>query len=343
MTYSQSKHFLLYLTMLITTFPSFAQTAQPDEKIDKEPNTEWSSIPQWYSVTGGKQFSFVKNRVSKLKTCKDGSNSFLDSFQASNYLKFNTITSSEKSKMLELAEKYYLGATIIKTPNDTVGEYIKLIDIPETDSFVIIATAGIKPKYNIVKSRKREEQDPFNSSKTTVYYVPYNKTPYYSGFDEYYINKSEAKLLIQNLKTKLYYVLNIDAFQFSYGQCDNLKYNDLPHIYKELPKNLSLSEKDLLIKYKSLIKSGGTNIDVLLLIQKKYLTKKGYFDSDRVSLIDKKKYNQTLESLKITANKLSEIDSNEDKDDKIQDKLTIEESGILDKINEWNNNVFKLY
>lgn len=327
---------LLFATItLLSSYASFSQKEQPAEKTEKILNSAWSREPKWYYIENGKQFVFIKNGVAKLETCKDGVSNFLDSYNATNYQNLAKKNSSERTNMIESAKKYYLGATILKTPNDTIGDYIKLIDIPETDKFSVIATTKIEPHYKIVRSIRKDQPNPFDSSKMIVDYSYAGEVSYYSGNDESYKTKKETKLLIQNLNTKLYYVLNLEAFEFSYGQCDNLSYKVLAQIYKTVPKTLSKNEQDLVIRYKSLIKSANTNVAVLLSIQKKNLTR-GYFDSDKVNAADRKIYNKNLDELKAKAQKLTEIDRNEDNDDIAQDKLTTAELASLSSINDWN-------
>ncbi|MGV3698281.1 hypothetical protein [Flavobacterium sp.] len=320
---------------LISTLTCVAQQELPVEKIEKRLNPDWTSMPRWNYIENGKQFIFVKKGIAKLETCNDGLSNFLSSYNATNNFKLGRINSNERTALLESARKYYLGASILKTPNDTIGDYIKLIDIPETDKFTVIATTGILPQYKMVKSIRKDKPNPFDSSKKIVDYVYDSEVPYYSGNDESYKAKKETKLLIQNLNTKLYYVLNLEAFEFSYGQCDNLRYDVLAQIYKVVPKSLSPKEQELLARYKALIKSANSNISILLSIQKKNLTR-GYFDTDKVNVADRKIYNKNLDELKTKAQKLAEIDRNEDKDDVAQDKLTTSELASLSSINDWN-------
>ncbi|WP_291132619.1 hypothetical protein [Flavobacterium sp. UBA7682] len=329
------KKLFLASIALISSLACVGQNEQPTEKTEKTLNSNWSNIPKWNYIENGKQFVFVRKGIAKLETCNDGLNNFLNSYNATNNKKLMKINSNERANLLESAKKYYLGATILKSPNDTIGDYIKLIDIPETHKFTVIATTGIEPHYTILKSIRKDKPNPFDSSKMIIDYVYDSEVSYYSGNDESYKTKKQTKLLIQNLNTKLYYVLNLEAFEFSYGQCDNLSYKVLAQIYKTIPKTLSKNEQDLVNRYKSLIKSANTNVAVLLSIQKKNLTR-GYFNPDKVNAADRKIYNKNLEELKAKAQKLAEIDRNEDKDDIAQDKLTTAELASLSSINDWN-------
>jgi len=321
---------------LIPTLVSFGQGKEPAEKIEKKQNPNWDSeFNNWNYFEDGKQIHFIKANVAKLETCSDGLDSFLSSYLAVNE------TVKNKKETVSLAKKFYLGATILKTKEDTIGDYVKLVDISENDKFIVVGTKLIIPKYYIVKSSKREKESPF-SSKKEVYYVTDSKAPYYPGNDEYYVTtKYSTKVMMQNMTTKLYYVINLATFEFSYQSCENLKYDTLAQIYKTIPKALSSKEVELLKRYKALIKSANVNCVYLQDIQKKYLTR-GYFDAARVKGIDKQNYNKNLEILKVKAVELAHIGRYEDKDSKAVDKLTIEEISSLDKINNWNMNVFPI-
>jgi len=334
------KKIILNAVILISTFNSFGQGEQPLEKIEKVPNPDWNYAPKWNIIEDQKQFSFVKTNVAKLETCQDGLPNYLDSYRAANNIKLDSNTEERQRTMYELAKKYYLGATVLKTPEDTIGNYIRLIDIPATDKFTIIATAGINPQYYMTKSSRREQQSLFDRSKVKYYYVTDETIPYYFGNDEYYDNHA-GKILIQNVNSKLYYVLNKKAIEFSYQQCENLRYDAEAQIYKIIPKVSSAEEVELLSRYKSLIKSANTNCIALQTIQRKYLTR-GYFDANRVKGIDKQNYNKNLASLKVKADKLAEIDRHENKDYKVQDKLTMLEIASLSDINNWNMNFYTI-
>lgn len=147
------------------------------------------------------------------------------------------------------------------------------------------------------------------------------------------IGKRDDKILIQNIKTKLFYVLNNNTFNYTdYSRSNE---NGYVTLVKVVPKELSPSEKELLARYKSLIKNADADIAILLNIQKKYLTK-GYFDPAKVSALDKKTYNQKLDNLKTIASKLAEIDKYEDNKNILEGKLTTSELGSLSNINNWN-------
>jgi hypothetical protein len=159
------------------------------------------------------------------------------------------------------------------------------------------------------------------------------------GKDE---NDFEGNMSIINLKTKQTYIVMIYPmmnFQ-DYSKYANEEMGN-GYIFKVCPKELTTDEKALIIKYKALIKSANSNIAVLTSIQKKYLTR-GYFDTERVSTIDKKNYNKNLDDLKSKAEQLADIDRYEDKDNVAEEKLTISELGSISNINDWNTNQFKL-
>lgn len=153
------------------------------------------------------------------------------------------------------------------------------------------------------------------------------------------IGNSPDKMLIQNLKTKNFYAINSTSFNYiDYSRHDENGYKGLINV---LSKKKSSSEKELIVRYKALIKKAEANIEVLKSIQKKYLTK-GRFDTNRVTAADKKIYNQKLAELKATASKLSDIDLYQDKDNKAQDELSTSELAILNKVKDWNMNEYKL-
>lgn len=153
------------------------------------------------------------------------------------------------------------------------------------------------------------------------------------------IGNSSDKMLIQNLKNKKLYVVYSKTFNYiDYSRTDEDGFRGL---IKILPKQSSSSEKELLARYKAHIKKGDAYIISLKSIQKKYITK-GYFDTNRVNITDKKLYNQKLAELKQIAQKLSDINMYEDKGNKAQDKLTTAELASLNAINEWNMHQNKL-
>lgn len=181
----------------------------------------------------------------------------------------------------------------------------------------------------------------------TAKYISFLSIPATDKFemitDANYANTNyEQNLFIQNIKTKQKYAVisfpmrNLQDYSNMSNQA-----NGNGWLTKNCPRELSIEEKTLVAKYKALIKSADANIAVLLSIQKKYITR-GYFDAERVNSLDKKLYNKNLDELKIKANKLTDIDRYEDKEDIAQNKLTLSESGSLYNINDWNINQVKL-
>jgi len=148
------------------------------------------------------------------------------------------------------------------------------------------------------------------------------------------IGETSSRILIQNLKTSQFYVLNNNTFNY-------VDWSTRKSVVKACPKVPNEKEQELLTRYKSLIKTAKVKTVTLGTIQRKYLTR-GYFDESKVNAIDKKTYNKTLSELKVIAKQLSDIDAYEDKDDKAQDKLTTAEIATLSDVNNWNHNFFPI-
>lgn len=160
--------------------------------------------------------------------------------------------------------------------------------------------------------------------------------------DEFGSSNWEGDLFIQNIVTKQKYavmVFPIRTFQDFSNMGNELNGNGW--LTRFCPKELSQDEKIILAKYKALIVSANANIAVLLAIQKRYITD-GYFDSDRISSSDKITFNRNITALKLKAEQLSDIDKYEDKDDKLQDRLSISELGSLSNISDWNFRVSRI-
>lgn len=291
---------------------------------------------KWYPLTlnlgglYGEEFIFIKEHVSKLNTCKDALIDFLSPLRG--------------KENLDMYERLYLGATILKTPEDTIGDYIKLIDIPLTDKFIVVSTSLTgepKSKKNeyFIDPKGDGKIEIVDQNSTTEFHIYTRTKRYYYYNDEFYYGKD--KILLQNVKSKLFYVVNSDALFYDYSRCAELRYGAPPAtIYKILPKTPkkpTVKEQELINRYKALIKSGDANTKILKSIQVKCLTR-GYFDERKMTKIDKQTWNKNISALKVKAGKLSEIDRYEDKDDKAQDKLTISELGVLDSIYNWLSN-----
>ena len=183
----------------------------------------------------------------------------------------------------------------------------------------------------------------YNSEK----YIKFSAIPVTEKFEmitdvEYGSSKWERNLFLQNVKTKQKYAVMVFPLRtvVDYANSSN-ELNGNGWLTKDCPKELSQEEKQLIAKYKALIKSADANIAILLSIQKKYITR-GYFDAERVNSIDKATYNKNLDALKVKAEQLSDIDRYEDKDKQAQYKLTISELGSLANIVTWNANQFNL-
>ena len=153
-------------------------------------------------------------------------------------------------------------------------------------------------------------------------------------------NENEAWSIIQNLKTKEFYVISTIAFEYiDYS----VTYKDGQKTFINIcPKVVSLKEQELLIRFKTLIKSANANIIILKSIQNKYLNRQGEFLTDRVNANDKIIYNKNLYNLKVKYEKITDIEKYDDKDKKTEDKLTMNELGILMNLNDWYSNQFKI-
>lgn len=154
-------------------------------------------------------------------------------------------------------------------------------------------------------------------------------------------NKEFKLTLVQNLKTKKFYVLITKSFNYMDYSRHGADGYGFAELIKIVPKVPSPEEAELLSRYKSLIKSANTNTVVLQSIQRKCLTR-GFFDDSKVKGIDKQTYNKNLSALKVKANKLDEIDRYEDKDGKARHKLTTSEIASLTDINNWNMNFYTI-
>jgi len=147
-----------------------------------------------------------------------------------------------------------------------------------------------------------------------------------------YVSKGANYLyLIRNVKTKELYALHT----FTINYADYSSASEHKNLVKESPIPLSVSQQELLSKYKSLIKNANANITLLQGIQKKSLTR-GYFDASKVNALDKKSYNKNLTALKSKIDQITDIRKYEDKDKIVQDKLTLTELGQISNITSWD-------
>lgn len=146
-----------------------------------------------------------------------------------------------------------------------------------------------------------------------------------SGANYYY--------LIRNIRTKELYVLH--TFTLNYEDYSSSA-NGHKSLVKTMPIPLSAEEQIVLNKFRTLIKNANANINILLTVQKKCLTR-GYFDESKLTAIDKKTYNKNLLALKSRADEISDLRKYEDKDKKAQDKLTLTELGQISTIMDWTS------
>lgn len=89
------------------------------------------------------------------------------------------------------------------------------------------------------------------------------------------IGETSSRILIQNLKTSQFYVLNNNTFNY-------IDWSTRKSVVKACPK--VPNEQELLTRYKSLIKTQKQKTVTLGTIQRKYLTR-GYFDANKVNLL----------------------------------------------------------
>jgi hypothetical protein len=258
------------------------------------------------------------------------------------------VSENDKNIQIELAKKYYTGANIFNNINDTISiDYKNLADILESDRFIYVGNKYIKPKYfyenytSGYSSRSRLETD---ENPEIINYLT-GKTNLYYADDKYYVDMGEngVKIILQNTKTKLYYIINNSTFQKDYFIDGNIeKLISKPPLTLDEIKAKKASFNLLVTKYREGIKSANINRLILSSIQKKYLTR-GYFDSNRVNSIDKKKYNLNLSILNSKANKMKKMQRDEDEDDKALNKLTSEEIIIYVDIMDWKIQVTPIY
>lgn len=170
----------------------------------------------------------------------------------------------------------------------------------------------------------------------------YIKLPSILATDQFYFVGSSTvddKMLLQNVKSKLYYVTTAPfSNYFDYSRTDADGFRDL---IKRVPRKMTLADQQLVTKYKLLIKSGQANCTQLRSIQNKCLTK-GYFDESKMSKLDIQNWNKNLSALKATYAKLNDIDKYEDKDDRAQNKLSSAELVSLGDFNTWLSNYIKI-
>jgi hypothetical protein len=241
--------------------------------------------------------------------------------------------------------------------------FLSNINGQEVRSFVFVKTtiariekyAAYSDDYSVRNAESKKRMQGMYLINNSDGKVDYNTTPYVKFSDipitdkfimitdaEYGIGNVEKNLIIQNIKSKQLYCISAYAIRDYQDSSNSINLaNGNGWLTKYLPKEFSSEEKQLLSKYKNLIKSTNSNMLILSSIQKKYVTK-GYFNSSNVSKTDRVTYNNNLVDLKKKANQLEEIDRYEDKDDKAQNRLTQQEIVMLVKINDWNSNFQKI-
>lgn len=247
-----------------------------------------------------------------------------------------TFKSEINKEQLELAKKHFVEATILKNLNDTIPiKYVKYSDIPESERFVYVAYKNIKPDYflNVYEFHYSGESNLLTDENPKVIKTNTGLIPHYWNDEKYYAYRGGKKIILQNTETKLYYVVNENTLAEGI-------FVKVPPTPEEIDKEKEMLNQ-LVNKYKSLIKTAKAKTVVLGTIQRKYLTR-GYFDPNKVNAVDKKTYNKTLSDLKIIAKQLKDIDNYEDKDNKAEDKLTIEELATLNDVNNWDLNFYPI-
>lgn len=144
---------------------------------------------------------------------------------------------------------------------------------------------------------------------------------------------SDSKMyLIRNAKTNQLYA--IPSFSINYVDYSPSGMKNLIKIY---PIPLTQTEQELLTRYKLILTKGNANVNVLLGIQKKCLTR-GFFDPSKMNATDKKSYNKNLSALQLRADEIADIRKYEDKEKNVQDRLTLTELGQISNIMDWARN-----
>lgn len=160
---------------------------------------------------------------------------------------------------------------------------------------------------------------------------------------EYGHKNYSENLIIQNVRTKQLYVVSAYAMRTfqDHSNMGNEK-NGNGWLTKLVPKELTVEEKELVKRYKTLISNGEGKTKILHSIQKKNLTKWGYFDPFKVNSSDKILYNKTIEELSIIYKKLQDINLYEDKNSVAELSLSIEELASYFIVKDWYNKGQKL-
>lgn len=301
----------------------------PKTSYEKLINNEYRNDISFYNENNNPSNNReVQINKTALQNFDEKTQNFINDY--SNYY-ITTFKSEIDTEQIELAKKHYTGAIILKNINDSIPlSYVKYSDISESDRFVYVAYKNIKPDYflNVYDFHYSREVNLFKDENPEYIKTNTGQIPHYWNDEKYYVYRVQKKVILKNIKTELYYVVNENSL------IEEI-FIKVPPTAEELAKEKEKLNQ-LVAKYKSLIKKAKAKTVVLGTIQRKYLTR-GYFDPNKVSAVDKKTYNSALSELKVLAKQLKDIDD-EDKNDKAQDELTIEELATLNDVNIWKTN-----
>ena len=281
-----------------------------------------------------------------LPKLEDSANEYCNEFKSTHEKTFDS--EDDRNSQVELAKKIYIGAYIYKNLNDTISEdYIKYVDIPETDRFLYIENKYIQPKYYLEKysSHYSYNEILYTAENPEIITSYSGKINVFNLDDKYFVERGEngSKIVLQNTKSKLFYVVNSATYEKDY-----INENEVEKLLKKIP--LTTSELNaiktasnlLIAKYRAGIKSADINRMILASIQRKYLTR-GYFDESKVGSLDKQKYNQNLKTLKDKAVRLKSLLVDQDSDEKVFNKLNLNEIQIFNDIMYWRINVIPIH
>lgn len=239
------------------------------------------------------------------------------------------------------------------TPYDYVEELEKYISTQKRN-FVFVKSAISRIEYlSTVKNnyefatpelKKRmlgmypiteiDEKVDYNTSK----YIKFSTIPTDERFvmligDPSSRGEIDKDIVIQSLKTKQRYLLSSYAAMGFYNDRSNP--DDGPFLLKEVQRELTSQEKQLVQKFKTLLKQGEQKSKILHSIQSKYLTRGGYFDPSKVKAQDKPVFNKNLEEVKKIYEKLKDILDYEDKNRIISNGLSTGEWITYENISTW--------
>ena len=186
------------------------------KKMNPEYSSNSSLSGKFTELEIKKELMINKNILSKMNSSLT---EYLNDFNSTHKITLD----SENNKDLEmkLAEKYYVGANIFTNIDDTISvDYIKFDDILESDRFIYIGNKYIKPKYyyeNYIPQYSSNARLETDENPQIINYLA-NTTNYYNADDKYYVSIGENgnKIILQNTKTKLFYIINDSAYQKDY-------------------------------------------------------------------------------------------------------------------------------